>query len=146
MIGVVGFDSRQGLEIFPFTTLSRRSLGPYPMGTGGSLPGVKRQEREADHSLPSCAEVKKALRCVRLYSSTSSVCVHGMVLSQAQGRKHKLSFSLTMVYRSVVHIVVSVLVLYPRCLNVFGHVILFDLGEVKVELSLHLRAPLCEDV
>jgi hypothetical protein len=31
----------------------------YPMGTGGSFPGVKRQGREADHSPPTSAEVKK---------------------------------------------------------------------------------------
>jgi len=30
----------------------------YPMGTGGFLPGVKRQGRKADHSPPSSAEVK----------------------------------------------------------------------------------------
>jgi hypothetical protein len=30
----------------------------YSMGTGGSFPEVKRQEREADHSPPSSAEVK----------------------------------------------------------------------------------------
>jgi hypothetical protein len=31
----------------------------YPMGTGGSFPGVKRPGREADHSPPASAEVKK---------------------------------------------------------------------------------------
>jgi len=31
----------------------------YPMGTGGFLPGVKRQGRKADHSPPSSAEVKE---------------------------------------------------------------------------------------
>jgi hypothetical protein len=31
------------------------------MGTGGSSPGVKRQGREADHSPPASAEVKKML-------------------------------------------------------------------------------------
>jgi hypothetical protein len=31
----------------------------YPMGTGGSFPGVKRQGREADHSSPTSAKVKK---------------------------------------------------------------------------------------
>jgi hypothetical protein len=29
------------------------------MGTGGSFPGVKRPGREADHSPPTSAEVKK---------------------------------------------------------------------------------------
>jgi hypothetical protein len=31
----------------------------YTMGTGSSFPGVKRPEREADHSPPTSAEVKK---------------------------------------------------------------------------------------
>jgi hypothetical protein len=36
-----------------------RSSSPYPMGTGALYPGVKWQGREADHSLPASAEVKK---------------------------------------------------------------------------------------
>jgi hypothetical protein len=32
----------------------------YPMGNGGSFPGVKRPESEADQSHPSSAEVKNA--------------------------------------------------------------------------------------
>jgi hypothetical protein len=31
----------------------------YKMGTGGFYPGVKRQGREAEHSPPTIAEVKK---------------------------------------------------------------------------------------
>jgi hypothetical protein len=31
----------------------------YPMGNGSLTPGVERWEREADHSPPSSAEVKK---------------------------------------------------------------------------------------
>jgi hypothetical protein len=38
----------------------------YPMGTGALSPGVRRQEREADHSPPTSAEVKKT--CI--YTST----------------------------------------------------------------------------
>jgi hypothetical protein len=38
----------------------------YPMGTGGSFPGVKRHGREADHSPPASAEVKK----MWIYTST----------------------------------------------------------------------------
>jgi hypothetical protein len=38
----------------------------YPMGTGGSFLGVKRPGREADHSLPTSAEVMK----MRIYTST----------------------------------------------------------------------------
>jgi hypothetical protein len=62
MIG--GFGSRQGLGIFLFTTASRPALGPTKTPihwVRGVLPlGVKRQGREADHSPPSSAEVKKA--------------------------------------------------------------------------------------
>jgi hypothetical protein len=38
----------------------------YPMGTGGSFPGGKRQGREADHSPPTRAEVEETL----VYTST----------------------------------------------------------------------------
>jgi hypothetical protein len=31
----------------------------YPMGTGDCFPGVKRPEREADHTTPTSVEVKK---------------------------------------------------------------------------------------
>jgi hypothetical protein len=47
---------------FIFTS-HRPSLGShpayYPMGTGGFFPGIKRPGREADHSPPASAEVKK---------------------------------------------------------------------------------------
>jgi hypothetical protein len=49
----------------------------YPVGTRGSLPGVKRPGREADHSSPSSAEVKE---CVE-YTSTPPIRLHGVVLS-----------------------------------------------------------------
>jgi hypothetical protein len=66
-IGVLGFDSRRGLEIFLFTTASRMALGPTQpiqwVPEALSL-GVKRPGREADHSPPSSAEVKE---CVELY-------------------------------------------------------------------------------
>jgi hypothetical protein len=41
--------------------MSSRPAHPasYAMGTGGSFPGEKRQEREADHSPPTSAEAKK---------------------------------------------------------------------------------------
>jgi hypothetical protein len=38
----------------------------YPMGTGDPSPGVKRPEREAEHSPPASSEVKK----MWLYTST----------------------------------------------------------------------------
>jgi hypothetical protein len=34
-----------------------------PMGTDGPFPGVRRPEREADHSPPSSADVKNASNC-----------------------------------------------------------------------------------
>jgi hypothetical protein len=41
-------------------------------------PGVKRPEREADHSLPSSAEVKNLWKS---YASIPSICLHGVVLN-----------------------------------------------------------------
>jgi hypothetical protein len=62
-IGVLGFDSRQGLGIFLFTTASRTALGPTQppiQWVPGALSlGVKRLGREADHSPPSSADVKE---------------------------------------------------------------------------------------
>jgi hypothetical protein len=59
-----GFESRQGLGIFLFTTASRQALGPTQppiQWVPGALSlGVKRPGREADHSPPSSAEVKNA--------------------------------------------------------------------------------------
>jgi hypothetical protein len=57
-----GFENREGLGMFPFTTVSRPALGPTqppiqwvpePLSLGVKWPG-----READHSPPSSAEVK----------------------------------------------------------------------------------------
>jgi hypothetical protein len=47
------------------------------MGTRDSFPGVKRPEREADHSPPSSVKVKE---CVELYIY-SPIRLHGVVLS-----------------------------------------------------------------
>jgi hypothetical protein len=62
--GVLGFDSRQGLGIFLFTTASRTAPGstqpPIQWVPGFLSLGVKRLGREADHSPPSSAEVKNA--------------------------------------------------------------------------------------
>jgi hypothetical protein len=67
-IGVLGFDSRQGLGIFLSNTASRTALGltqpPIQWVPGDLSLVVKRQGREADHSPPSRAEVKE---CVELY-------------------------------------------------------------------------------
>jgi hypothetical protein len=79
--GVLGFDSRRGLEIFLFTTVSRMSLAPTQpriQWVPGTLSlGVKRPGREADHSHPSSAEVKNAWR----YTSIPPIRLHGVVLS-----------------------------------------------------------------
>jgi hypothetical protein len=48
----------------------------YPVGTRGSLPRVKRPEREADHSPPSSAEVKNAWS----YTSTPPIRLYGVML------------------------------------------------------------------
>jgi hypothetical protein len=62
-IGVLGFDSQQGLGIFLFTAASRVVLGPTQppiQGVSGALSlGVKRPGRETDHSPPSSAKVKE---------------------------------------------------------------------------------------
>jgi hypothetical protein len=59
-----GFESRQGMGIFLFTTASRPALGPTQLfieWVPGALSlGVKWPGREADHSRPSSAEVKNA--------------------------------------------------------------------------------------
>jgi hypothetical protein len=63
-IVVLGFDSRRRLGIFLFTTASRTALGPTQpplQWVPGALSlGVKRPEREGDHSPPSSAEVKNS--------------------------------------------------------------------------------------
>jgi hypothetical protein len=54
---------------------------PYLMGTGwgGALyPVVKQPGREADHSSPTSAEVKKTW----IYTSTPPIRLHGAVLSE----------------------------------------------------------------
>jgi len=58
-----GFDSRQRMGVFLFTTASRPALGPtqHPVQwVSGALPlGVKRPGIEADHSPPPTAEIKE---------------------------------------------------------------------------------------
>jgi hypothetical protein len=80
-IGVLGFDSRRGLGIFLFTNASRTALGhtqpPIQWIPGALSLGVKRLEREVDHSPPSSAEVKNAWS----YTFIPSVRLHGMMLS-----------------------------------------------------------------
>jgi hypothetical protein len=58
------------LQEFSLLHLLQTGFGVHPtsytMGTGGSFPAVKRPGREADHSPPTSAEVKK----MWIYTST----------------------------------------------------------------------------
>jgi hypothetical protein len=62
-IGVLGFDSRQGLVIFLFTTTSETALEPtqppIEWAKGNLSLGVKGPGRVADHSSPSSADFKE---------------------------------------------------------------------------------------
>jgi hypothetical protein len=63
------FESRWGQEFLLFGVVPTGSgVHPtsYPMGTGGSSSRIKRPGREADHSPPTSAEVKKTW----IYTST----------------------------------------------------------------------------
>jgi hypothetical protein len=65
----VGVRVPVGSRIFSSPRGPDRLWGPltsYPMDTGALSPGVKRQGREADHSPPASAEVKK----IWIYTST----------------------------------------------------------------------------
>jgi hypothetical protein len=56
------FESRWGQEfslLHVVQTTSGAHPVSYPIGKGGSSPGVKQPGREADHSPPTSAEVKK---------------------------------------------------------------------------------------
>jgi hypothetical protein len=80
-VGVLGFDSRRGLGILHFTTVSRTTLGPTQppiewIPAAVSM-RVQRPEREPDYSPPSSAEVKE---CAKLYLH-SQIRLNGVVLS-----------------------------------------------------------------
>jgi hypothetical protein len=76
-----GFESRQGIGISLFTTVSRPALGsiqpPIQWVPGAISLGVKRPGREADHSASSSAEVKNAWG----YTSSPPKPIGGVVLS-----------------------------------------------------------------
>jgi hypothetical protein len=80
------FESRHGLGIFLFTTLSRPALGPtqppilWVPGALFSLE-VKRPGCEADHSSPYSAEFKNAWS----FTSTPPISLHNVVLSCSTG-------------------------------------------------------------
>jgi hypothetical protein len=76
-----GFESRQGLGIFLFTTASRPAVvstqPPIQRLSGALSVGVKRLGRDTDRSPPSNAEVKNAWS----YISTPSIRLYGVMLS-----------------------------------------------------------------
>jgi hypothetical protein len=59
----------------------------YKIGTRGSFPGCKAAGREADHSLPSSAEVKNAWN----YNSTPPISLRGTQLKHRDNFIVKLS-------------------------------------------------------
>jgi hypothetical protein len=77
------FDSRRGLEIFLFDTMTRPALRPTQLPIqwvpGALFLGVKRPGREAGHSLPSSAEVKE---CVEIYLHSPNVFMAWCVVKQ----------------------------------------------------------------
>jgi hypothetical protein len=88
-LGDRGFESRQELGIFLFTTASRTALGPTQLPiqwvpAALSL-GVTRQEREADRSPPFSAEVKEYMELYLHSPNTSSWC--------GAKRKHRSNFT-----------------------------------------------------
>jgi hypothetical protein len=92
---VLGFDFRRGLGIFLFPTASRTALGPtqppVQLVPGVLSLGVKRPERESDHSPPSSTEVKE---CVEIYihsPNTPSWC--GAQLKKSTGTTLPLPFT-----------------------------------------------------
>jgi len=75
------FESRQGVQIYLFTTVSRRALVPteprIQSVPGAFSMGAKRPGRETDHSPTSVAEIKNAWS----YTSTPPMRLHVVVLS-----------------------------------------------------------------
>jgi len=72
-----GFEFRQRLGIFLFTTCSGVHPDSYLMGTRGSFPGGKAAGFDADHTPPSSAEAKN----VSSYTSAPPVRLHGVAMS-----------------------------------------------------------------
>jgi hypothetical protein len=72
----VQFPVKKVKGIFLFVSLCRPALGPnqppIEMGTG-----IKRPEREADHSHPCIAEIKNAWSCTFI----TQTCIHSVVLN-----------------------------------------------------------------
>jgi hypothetical protein len=81
-----GFECRQGLGIFIFTTLFRPALGTTQTSIqwvpGALSLGLKRPGRETDHSPPCSAEVKNAWR----YTTTPQYAFMAWCSVKAQGQ------------------------------------------------------------
>jgi hypothetical protein len=88
------FESRHGLGIFLYATVSRPAPGPtqHPIQwVLGSLSlGVRRPGREADHSPPSSAEIKE---CVEL--AIRPVPQYAFVVRCSVWNKHRDNFTFT---------------------------------------------------
>jgi hypothetical protein len=80
--GRPGFDPRQRQRIFPLTSASRQALGPtQPPVQWSSFPGGRtRSGRDADHSPPSSAEVKKEQELYLLSPRCASMGRNGTAL------------------------------------------------------------------
>jgi hypothetical protein len=96
MIGVLGFDSWQGLGIFLFTTTSRMTLRltqPSIQGVPGAFSlGVKWPGHDADHSLV----LRSKNECS--YTSTPQYALMAWCLvkkTKAQGQLYLLTFTST---------------------------------------------------
>jgi hypothetical protein len=82
-LGYLGVGVRDPVQArsFPLTTSCRPVLRstqpPIQRVLGAVSPGVKRLESEANHSLPTSAEVKHTW----IYTSTSPIRLHGVVLN-----------------------------------------------------------------
>jgi hypothetical protein len=85
------------ISLCDFSMLSRTDLGPtqppIQCVEGALSMGVKRPERETDHSPPSSAEVKE---CVELYLH-SPIRLHGLVLRLKKRRCRRCDEELILV-------------------------------------------------
>jgi hypothetical protein len=94
-----------GSRIFFFSTSSRPVLGPTQLPIqlilGALSPWVKRPVREADHSLPTSAEVKKTWICT---STPPYAFMAQCLINQAQGQLYFYFYSLLTNLKAEIHI------------------------------------------
>jgi hypothetical protein len=112
-LGYRGFESRQRLGIFRYTTASRTALGPtYPhiqWVSGAVSLGVKRPGREADHSPPSSAEVKNAWS----YTSTPQHTFMAWCSFKKKRKAYRDNFTFTFIENCIL---IS-LILFIQCID-----------------------------